>query len=370
MAVWQGSLEGLVMQSVNPELWRGRSVFVTGHTGFKGSWLSLWLARMGAKITGYALAPDSQPSLFELANVSKLMLAHHEADVRSLSTLQAALFAAQPEIVFHLAAQPLVRRSYREPVETWSTNVMGTVNVLEAVRTCPSVKAVVVITTDKCYENKEWHWGYRECDPLGGHDPYSASKAGTELVVQSYRRSFLAEKGVLLASARAGNVIGGGDYSEDRLIPDAVRAVENQQPLLIRSPLATRPWQHVLEPLHGYLLLAERLLTGDRACAEAFNFGPTSEDNVAVCDVLSRIQAYWPELAWQVDALAAKQAPHEAGFLYLDSSKARRVLDWQPRWHLEAGLEKTAEWYRAAILAENGLLELTQRQIDEFLGNV
>ena len=370
MAVRQGPVEGLVMQSVTPEIWRGRSVFVTGHTGFKGSWLALWLARMGARTTGYALSPETELNLFTLAEVNKGLVAHHEADVRHLPTLQAALLAAQPEVVFHLAAQPLVRCGYREPVETWSTNVIGTVNLLEAVRACPSIKAVVVVTTDKCYENHEWLWGYRESDPLGGHDPYSASKAGTELVVQSYRRSFLAEKGVLIASARAGNVIGGGDYSEDRLIPDAARAAQAGQPLLIRSPQATRPWQHVLEPLNGYLLLAERLLAGDMACAEAFNFGPEPEGNVSVREILARIENYWPELAWQVDTLAEKNAPHEAGFLYLDSAKARRVLGWQPRWRLDQGLEKTAAWYRAAVEDASRLPELTLSQFEQFVGAI
>lgn len=367
MAIGQGAMEGVVMRQTK-SCWQGLPVFITGHTGFKGSWLSLWLAKMGARVTGYALAPETTPSLFELADVRSALVSHHQADIRDVAALQAAMAAAKPEVVFHLAAQPLVRRSYRNPLETWSTNVMGTANLLEAVRACPSVKAVVVVTTDKCYENREWLWGYRECDPLGGHDPYSASKAGAELVVQSYRKSFLAESGVLLASARAGNVIGGGDFSEDRLIPDAARAVLAGEALSIRSPQATRPWQHVLESLHGYLLLGERLLEGDHCCAEAFNFGPDAADNLAVAEVLSRLQRHWPELVWQVDSAAAARALHEAQFLYLDSAKAHRVLGWQPVWTLERGLEKTAEWYRTAKENPLSIRDLTLLQIKQFEG--
>jgi CDP-glucose 4,6-dehydratase len=304
--------------------------------------------------------------LFSLAGVARALAAHHEADIRDLPALKTAMRAAAPEVVFHLAAQPLVRLSYREPVDTWSTNVMGTVNLLEAVRTCPSVKAVVVVTTDKCYENREWLWGYRENDPLGGHDPYSASKAGTELVVQSYRKSFFADGGPLVASARAGNVIGGGDFSEDRLIPDAARAAAAGRPLMIRSPQATRPWQHVMESLHGYLLLAERLLAGDAAHAEPFNFGPDSADNLAVAEVLARLQSHWPALAWQVDEVAAANAPHEARFLYLDSAKARRLLGWAPVWTLEQGLARTAEWYKAFSEGASDIAALTRQQIQTF----
>lgn len=343
----------------------GRTVFVTGHTGFKGSWLSLWLARLGARVTGYALPPCTRPSMFELANVAGSLARNHLSDIRDPAALTAALQAASPEVVFHLAAQPLVRLSYREPAATWSTNVMGTVHLLEAVRACPSVKAVVVVTTDKCYENREWLWGYRENDPLGGNDPYSASKAGAELVVQSYRRSFFSSGGPLLASARAGNVIGGGDWSEDRLIPDAARAVAAGQPLLIRSPAATRPWQHVLESLHGYLQLASHLLAGEAEFAEAFNFGPDAADNLAVADVLTGLQAYWPELVWQLDPQAGS-APHEAGFLYLDSSKARRRLAWRPTWNLTTGLARTATWYREVAKNPGAARAITEQQLDEF----
>jgi CDP-glucose 4,6-dehydratase len=272
---------------------------------------------------------------------------------------------AKPEIVFHLAAQPLVRLSYRDPVRTWATNVMGTVNLLEAVRTCPSVKAVVVVTTDKCYQNQERLAGYCESDPLGGNDPYSASKAGTELVVQSYRKSFFSAGGPLLASTRSGNVIGGGDWCEDRLIPDAVRARSKEQPLLIRNPSATRPWQHVLEALHGYLLLSSRLLTGDRTFADAFNFGPDASDNLPVADVLARLQHHWPELAWKIDP-AAGVAPHEARLLYLDSSKAHDMLHWQPRWTLESALQKTAEWYRTVLAHPDQARAVTEQQLEQF----
>lgn len=343
----------------------GRSVFVTGHTGFKGSWLSMWLARLGARVTGYGLPPSSTPNLFELANVQDTLNRHILSDIRDLPALTAAMQAAAPEVVFHLAAQALVRRGYRDAADTWSTNVMGTVHLLEAVRACPSVKAVVVVTTDKCYENREWPWGYREHDALGGSDPYSASKAGAELVVQSYRRSFFSADGPQLASARAGNVIGGGDWSEDRLIADAARAASGGAPLLIRHPAATRPWQHVLESLHGYLRLASVLLDSERRHAEPFNFGPDAADNVSVAELLGRLQVHWPELRWQVDSPGVP-LPHEANFLYLDSSKARRQLDWMPTWNLATCLEQTALWYRAVALCPADARAISERQLDQF----
>jgi CDP-glucose 4,6-dehydratase len=343
--------------------WAGRSVFVTGHTGFKGSWLSMWLSMLGARVAGYALAPETNPSLFLAADVSASLTANHEADVRDGAALRQAMAEAQPELVLHLAAQPLVRRAYREPADTWSTNVMGTVNVLEAARACPSVRAVVVVTTDKCYENQEWLWGYRETDRLGGRDPYSASKAAAELVVHSYRKSFFESSGVLLASARAGNVIGGGDFSEDRLVPDAARSVEAGCSLSIRSPEATRPWQHVLESLHGYLLLSERLLEGGTSFADAFNFGPVADDNLPVGELLTALRKHWPQLDWQIDRVLG--APHEAGYLYLDASKARRELGWQPRWALDAALAHTAAWYRGWLDGAD-LATLSRAQIDEY----
>ena len=345
--------------------YRGRRVFITGHTGFKGPWLALLLARAGARVSGYALAPNTTPSLFDAACVASSLAAHTIGDVRDASTLARAMDIAQPEIVFHLAAQPLVRASYRDPAQTWSTNVMGTVNVLDAVRACPSVRAAIVITTDKCYDNKEWLWGYRETDPLGGHDPYSASKAGTELVAASYRKSFLAERGVLLATARAGNVIGGGDWSEDRLIPDAARAAAAGQTLEIRSPHATRPWQHVLEALHGYLRLGNRLLDGDAALADAFNFGPEPRDNVSVGTVLRGLRAHWPELEWK-HCPPPGAAPHEARNLYLDAARAHMLLGWAPRWTLDEALAATAQWYRTVQLSPTQARAITEQQIEQF----
>lgn len=324
------------------EIYLGKRVLLTGHTGFKGSWLALWLHELGAEVTGIALAPETQPNHWELL---KLPIDGRRLDIRDISALQRVFNEKQPEIVFHLAAQPLVRRSYRAPLETWSTNVMGTANVLEACRNQPSVRAVVAITTDKCYENREWPWGYRESDRLGGHDPYSASKAGAELVVASYRSAFFnSDTAPLLATARAGNVIGGGDWSEDRLIPDLIRALEKNQSLEIRSPQATRPWQHVLESLSGYLLLGQKLHRGDKAFAEAWNFGPEPEGNRTVAEVLGKLGREWGSLRWHV---TEQPQPHEATLLYLDSAKARSLLRWLPVWNLDTTLAKTADWFRA-----------------------
>ncbi|HEX8613939.1 MAG TPA: CDP-glucose 4,6-dehydratase [Telluria sp.] len=346
----------------------GRRVFVTGHTGFKGAWLCLFLARLGARVTGYALAPSGTPTMFELARVGDTLERHHIGDVRDQAALTAAMIEAAPELVLHLAAQALVRHSYADPVSTWSTNVMGTVHVLEALRACPSARAALVVTTDKCYENQHWPWGYRENDRLGGHDPYSASKAGAELVAHSYRSSFFSDNGVaangpLIATARAGNVIGGGDWSVDRLIPDAVRAMQQGSALPVRSPHATRPWQHVLEPLHGYLLLGARLLGGDAACAGAYNFGPDAADNLSVATLLNGLQAHWPQLAWRLDG--EQHAAKEAALLYLDSSKARQQLGWQVRWPLATGIERTAAWY-AAAQASADMRTFTEQQLDHF----
>lgn len=323
------------------DLFRHRRVLVTGHTGFKGSWLSLWLQELGAQVTGVALAPVSTPSHW---NVLRLDMASREIDVRDSAALAAAVREARPEIVFHLAAQSLVRPSYDDPLQTWSTNVMGTANLLEACRPVSELAGVVVVTTDKCYENREWPWGYRESDPLGGHDPYSASKAGAELVAASYRQSFFRSPGSpLIATARAGNVIGGGDWSQDRLIPDLVRAMSDARALEIRSPRSTRPWQHVLDSLSGYLALGARMLAGDASVAQAWNFGPGPEANVTVEHVLARLTAYWPELRWQ---LATAGQPHESVLLYLDSAKARAGLDWRTAWSLDQALEATASWYQ------------------------
>jgi CDP-glucose 4,6-dehydratase len=356
----------MVMSRDLASVFSGRRVLITGHTGFKGSWLTMWLERLGAQVHGFALEPASQPALFDLAHIRVGMASHIPGDVRDPASVQKALAATQPEVVFHLAAQPLVRASYRDPLGTWSTNVMGTANLLEAVRHCPSVRAVVIVTTDKCYENREWEWGYRESDALGGFDAYSASKAGAELVAASYRRAFFAEQDVLVATARAGNVIGGGDWAEDRLIPDAARAVAGGKTLRIRHPAATRPWQHVLESLHGYLLLAAGLLAGRRELADAFNFGPDVAGNSSVAEVLRGLQAHWPELAWEADAPAKSTVPHEATFLYLDAAKARRVLEWKPRWNLSATLEATAHWYRAILTNPARARALCEDQLEQY----
>lgn len=321
--------------------YRGRRVLVTGHTGFKGSWLCLWLHALGAEVTGLALDPSSKPNHWDLL---KLSINDHRVDIRDEAAVRGIFAAEGPEIVFHLAAQPLVRRSYREPVATWATNVMGTVHVLEAARATPDVRAVVVVTTDKCYENREWPWAYRERDRLGGHDPYSASKAGAELAAASYRTAFLQDSSAsLIATARGGNVIGGGDWSEDRLIPDLVRSVVAGEPLVIRSPRATRPWQHVLDCLSGYLLLGQRLLAGDDSCADAWNFGPDEKANRTVEQVLRDLARTWPKLRWQQ---TTDPQPHEAGLLQLDSARARMHLGWRPVWDLEKAIHHTAGWYR------------------------
>lgn len=351
--------------------WAGRRVFMTGHTGFKGAWLSMWLHKLGAELSGYALAPSTQPSLFEAARVGSL-LQSQIGDIRDAAALSAALRSAQPEVVFHLAAQPLVRLSYRDPVSTYSTNVMGTVHLLEAVRQCPSVRAVVVVTSDKCYENREWEWGYRENEPMGGHDPYSNSKGCTELVVSAYRSSYFnpahyADHGVALASGRAGNVIGGGDWAEDRLIPDFIRAIAAGQVLNIRSPHAIRPWQHVLEPLSGYLRLAEKLVQEGAIYAQGWNFGPNDEDAKPVAWIVDQLVQRWGRgAAWQLDA---NPHPHEAHYLKLDISKARMRLDWHPRWTLLQTLEHLVTWYSAHLEGAD-MQPLSLQQIEAYTATV
>ena len=323
-------------------VYKNRSVLVTGHTGFKGSWLVLWLQMLGAKVTGISLPPETSPNHWDLLGLD---IESFYIDIRDESLLRQKIIEVKPEIVFHLAAQPLVRRSYQKPLETWATNVMGTANVLDACRQVESLAAIVVVTTDKCYENKEWVWGYRENEPLGGHDPYSASKGGSELVAASYRRSFFNQpSSPLLGTARAGNVIGGGDWSEDRLIPDLVRSVEARKSLEIRSPNATRPWQHVLECLSGYLSLGQQLLEENKSCADAWNFGPDREGNRQVNQVLSALKAEWPIVDWYC---SDSVQPHEAQLLHLDCGKAREMLSWRPVWTFDEGVIATAEWYRA-----------------------
>jgi CDP-glucose 4,6-dehydratase len=334
-------MEGLEMTQFGG-VYRNRRVLVTGHTGFKGSWLTLWLDSLGAKVTGVSIAPRTTPSHWDLLG---LKLDDRRIDIRDAEAVGSAVHEAAPEIIFHLAAQSLVRQSYRDPLETWSTNVIGTANVLEACRRRAGVRGVVVITTDKCYENREWDWSYRETDRLGGRDPYSASKAGAELVVASYRDAFFKQpESPLVASARAGNVIGGGDWCEDRLIPDAVRAITRGAVLQVRFPDAARPWQHVLEPLSGYLLLGQRLLEGRGEFAQAWNFGPAVEGNHTVVEVLSRLKRSWQALQWQV---ACDEQPHEAQQLQLDSARARHRMGWLPIWSLDEALDATAQWYRA-----------------------
>jgi CDP-glucose 4,6-dehydratase len=347
---------------VQRDFWQDKRVFLTGHTGFKGSWLALWLQSMGAKVTGYALSPPTEPNLFTVAKVEQGLVQHVIGDIRDAGQLRLAMQTAQPDIVLHLAAQALVRYSYAQPIETYSVNVMGTVYLLEAVRATPSVKAVVNVTTDKCYENREWHWGYRENEALGGFDPYSSSKGCAELVTAAYRQSFLHEIGVALASARAGNVIGGGDWASDRLIPDFLRAIDANELLIIRSPEATRPWQHVLEPLSGYLRLAERLFIDGADFAEAWNFGPLNEDARSVRWIIEQLAIHRPELSWQCDS--APQA-HEAHYLKLDSSKAGQRLSWQPRWRLATALQKTLAWHEAWRNNQN-MQTITLAQIDDY----
>lgn len=341
MGFWQSPMEGLVM---NRSFWKGKKVFLTGHTGFKGGWLALWLADMGAKVYGYALPPPTEINFFTVCQLQTCLAQHTQADIRDAVVLTTALQQSQAEIVFHLAAQPLVRYSYAEPVETYMTNVMGTVNLLEAVRKTPTVKAIVNITTDKCYENREWVWPYRENEALGGYDPYSSSKACAELVTASYRNSFLEKMGIQLASVRAGNVIGGGDWATDRLIPDFLRAMDAKQVLTIRSPHSIRPWQHVLEPLSGYLTLAEKLFEEGKTFAEAWNFGPDEADARSVQWIVEYLCQHTPDTHWQCDT---KTQPHEAHNLRLDSSKAKAKLQWFPRWDLASALSYTLDWHQA-----------------------
>ena len=349
---------------IRKDFWADKRVLVTGHTGFKGSWLALWLAFMGARVMGYALAPSTRPALWQYAE-GHTGISSTIADVRDLDTLVNTFRAFRPEIVLHLAAQALVRASYEDPVTTYATNVMGTVNVLEAVRRSPGVRAAVIVTSDKCYENREWVWGYRESEPMGGRDPYSNSKGCAELVTAAYRSSFFSEAGsAAIASARAGNVIGGGDWATDRIVPDIVRAAAAGEPVRVRNPNATRPWQHVLEPLSGYLQLAERLWDAPVEHAEGWNFGPSDEDAVPVENIVSTVTRLWgPTTRWVAD-----KGPHshEANFLKLDSSKARSRLGWRPRLGLASALEWTVEWYKTQAQGEDARA-LTLAQIERYM---
>lgn len=342
-----GKMENLGIKDLFSGIYNGKKVLVTGHTGFKGSWLCYWLQQMGAEVSGFSLAPDGEFNHYQLLNLNTHSTI---ADINDLSAIKSAVSTYQPEMVFHLAAQPLVRLSYETPLNTLSTNIMGTAHLLEACKGCDFVKAIVVITSDKCYENNEWLWGYRENDPMGGFDPYSVSKGCAELVVSSYRRSFFnlhnykKTHQTLIATARAGNVIGGGDWSADRLIPDIVRATVSYKKTIIRNPNSTRPWQHVLEPLSGYLLLGQQLLEGKTECAEAFNFGPGDEGAVNVFDIISNSKAFWNAIDFEIDNTT--EHPHEANYLKLDCSKAHHQLQWKGVWNVPMTLEKTIHWYK------------------------
>lgn len=352
---------------MNPHFWRNRTVFLTGHTGFKGSWLSLWLQKHGARVIGYALPPPTNPSLYDLARVDAGMDSII-GDVRDLASLRNAMVDAAPDVVIHMAAQPLVLYSYEHPVETYATNVMGTVHLLEAVRSCPSVRVAVVVTTDKCYENKEWVWGYRENEPMGGFDPYSNSKGCAELVTSAYRNSFFSperysEHRVAVASVRAGNVIGGGDWAANRLIPDMMKAIIAGESVVIRSPRAIRPWQHVLEPLNGYLMLAERLWDGAPEYMDGWNFGPNETDVRDVEWIVDRIVRAWGKGArWTLDS---KVHPHEANYLKLDCSKAKARLGWSPKTDVNLALDWIVEWFKVFQQQED-VREITQSQIERF----
>lgn len=341
MGIRPGAVENMEIANT---FWAGKRVFITGHTGFKGGWLSLWLTQLGAEVFGYALAPPTDPSFFAVCTVDRRITASTIGDVRDDDALRTAMRNARPDIVLHLAAQPLVRHSYDAPAETYAVNVMGTVNLFEAVRTTPGVAAVVNVTTDKCYEIREWVWPYREADALGGHDPYSSSKACSELVTAAYRRSFMESAGIHVASARAGNVIGGGDWALDRLVPDFLRALDAGEALVVRSPSATRPWQHVLEPLSGYLALSERLYTDGGMFAGAWNFGPADADARTVGWIVERLCNSVPGAS---SRMTPNPQPHEAHTLKLDSSKAHVALGWHPRWELDVALERTLEWHQA-----------------------
>ncbi|OXM14115.1 CDP-glucose 4,6-dehydratase [Paenibacillus herberti] len=354
------------MSRVNHEFWAGKKVFLTGHTGFKGSWLAIWLNLMGAKVSGYSLSVPTEPSLFKIANIESFLQSSVLSNVTDLVSLQNAINQVKPDIVIHMAAQPLVRSSYQDPIATYQTNIMGTVNIMEAARNCGSASVILNVTTDKCYDNKEWHWGYRESDPLGGYDPYSSSKACSELITNAYRSSFFDELGIKVATARAGNVIGGGDWAEDRLIPDIVRSLTSGTEIQIRNPNSVRPWQHVLEPLSGYLVLCENLYNGD-TYDQAWNFGPPDNDVKAVKLIVEKMLDLWT-YNHPGYSISMQAQHHEASLLKLDSSKARNELSWKSKWSLEKALSATMEWVLAVHEGVEAHL-VCKRQIAEYESN-
>jgi CDP-glucose 4,6-dehydratase len=364
MGFQQSTLENMV---INPEFWKGKSVFLTGHTGFKGSWLSIWLLEMGAEVTGYSVDIPTTPSLFEEAGLEHKMN-HIVGDVRDYDSLLKSIEDSSPEILIHMAAQPLVRLSYDIPRETYETNVMGTVNVLEALRQNPEIKSAIIITTDKCYENREWEYGYREIDPMGGYDPYSNSKGAAELVVSAYNNSFFNSTDQTICSARAGNVIGGGDWAKDRLIPDVIQSIKDGEKVKVRNPKAIRPWQHVLEPLSGYLLIAEKAYKSEPVRG-GWNFGPSDEDAQNVQWVTEKIGKVWGKNdVWIKDG---DEHPHEANYLKLDISKARMNLKWAPKWNAETAVEKTTTWYKdfysGKLNSEESVYQRCINDLDKYL---
>ena len=350
---------------IDKGFWQGKRVFLTGHTGFKGSWLSLWLVSLGANVKGYALNPSTSPSLFNEAKIDTI-IDSQIADIRDQDTLHESMTGFNPDILIHMAAQPLVRYSYDAPIETYEVNVIGTAKVLEVARSCPNLRAIVNITTDKCYENDGRAEGYKENDPMGGYDPYSSSKGCAELVASSYRRSFLQDQGIGIASVRAGNVIGGGDWADDRLIPDILRSFEKNKPVVIRNPKATRPWQHVLEPLSGYLILAQNLYKDQKKYAEGWNFGPNEKDVQPVDWILDKMISKWPNSSWELDN---NSNPHEAGFLKLDISKAKSKLGWSPVWELSQTLEKIVSWHQA-WLNKDDMQAVCLTEIEEYMREI
>ena len=350
---------------INQVFWRGKRVFLTGHTGFKGGWLSLWMSSLGAEVKGYALNPPTTPSLFNEAKIDSI-IDSQIGDIRDQNALHDSMVVFNPDILIHMAAQPLVRYSYNAPIETYEVNVIGTAKVLEVARSCSNLKAIVNITTDKCYENDGRSQSYKEDDTMGGYDPYSSSKGCADLVTSAYRRSFLQDQGVGLASVRAGNAIGGGDWASDRLIPDILRSFEKNEHVVIRNPKATRPWQHVLEPLSGYLILAEKLYKDQNRYAEGWNFGPNEKDIKPVDWILDKMISKWPDSNWKLDR---NSNPHEAGFLKLDISKAKSRLGWSPIWKLEHTLDKIISWQRS-WLNEEDMQIVCLAEINEYMRDI